>query len=61
MPTPEQITAAKRGHPDSLTAWKVLCEAHTEAESALRESEAKLEKAETEVQRLLTLIREVKL
>ena len=32
MPTPAEVTAALKGWPDTISAWKVLCEAHTEAE-----------------------------
>ena len=35
MPTPEQITAALRGWPDTISAWRVLCEAHTDGEARL--------------------------
>lgn len=48
MPTPAEVEAALKGWPDSLTAWMVLCEAHTEAESALRESEEKREELKRE-------------
>ena len=33
MPTPAEVEAARKGWPDTISAWKVLCEAHTEAEA----------------------------